>query len=155
MNLSIIWRIITTPKCWIRNAKTSNGVDTFFKAIVLNKRYVTVEEVDCYRMTVNFGNAYYRFWISNFPYSCLTDLEQVEKYNFSNGDFYFKSVSQSRSRAMPSRATVFEFFDAYKKFLKDSHKEPEFIEEFYDSFQHMPKAYPNITDDIVDKSKLN
>ena len=83
--------VIITPPCWIRSGFTDKKWDKKVLAELKNPVFT-----DKNNYTVTFNGKI--IWIENKPYDCVTD--------YSGGH---------KGSILPSRATVFKFFDALEE----------------------------------------
>ena len=111
MTLKMLWRILTTPSCWIRNRSTDQRCNELIRYLIDRKDRVTVGYAyfeganHFYRIKLSIGGNDYVFWIRNKWYDYL---------NESYGDFGF--------HGLPSRSLCFEFFDTFEKPFREKHK---------------------------------
>lgn len=90
-------RVLFTPSCWVRARKVDRVWDR-----VLNEVLDTnpeIKRVDAYRASING----YQVWVENCPYSAL----------------------KSPREGLPTRRTVFRFFDLYQPMLDAADKRYE------------------------------
>lgn len=93
------FRIITTPRCWLRNCRTDQIWDATLNSLldnhdvkIINRHYVKIGGVSV--------------WVANYPYA----------YGSCNSDYFDRDV-------LPKRGTVFRLYDAVKNaYLKDVQK---------------------------------
>jgi hypothetical protein len=86
-----LFRILTTPSCWIRNHPTNKALDLWMIEALKNPEF---SEVNFYTIVLNNK----QLWIENYPY-CYGYLHGYESYG------------------LPSRSTVFALFDVASTYL--------------------------------------
>lgn len=110
MTLKMLWRIFTTPTCWLRNYPHDKRCDELIRYLLDNKDQVTTCFAD-YEDAIAFyhlrllidGNAY-TLWIENKWYGYLSSGWGIEE-----------------GWIMPSRALCFEFYDTFEKPFCEKH----------------------------------
>ena len=88
-NLYYFIKVLLTPTCWLRNSPTSRHWDA---SVLENLK--SPEWSDLQKHTVKLNGK--TIWISNYPYASCTDHRAIREF-------------------MPSRITVFKFFDAIEE----------------------------------------
>lgn len=86
MKLSMLFRILTTPSCWIRNYAYSHAWDIELNALLDKHQFIPV--TPC---VAELGP--YKIWIENHPYAS------------------FQQYLPNAIKMLPSRATVFRAMD--------------------------------------------
>lgn len=90
----MFFRILTTPSCWIRNYRTNKFWDKKINQCLDNPCFSSLSE---HAVMLNGM----KIWIENHPYASVRDV-------------------CCKKLGMPSRATVFRFYDALQKYRADS-----------------------------------
>lgn len=104
MTLKMLWRILTTPTCWIRNRFTDRRCNELIRYLINNKDRVTVDfaEFDTpnnfYYLKLSLAGNEYRLWIANKWYCYLSDMQGCKAFE-----------------GLPSRSLCFEFYDTFEK----------------------------------------
>lgn len=91
-NMKYGLQAIVTPSCWLRNHKTDSDWDRQVNAELNHPIFMNRDE---YTVDLN-GKT---IWVANHPYASVRD--------YSTG----VSSTHGRTEKMPSRRTVFRFFD--------------------------------------------
>jgi hypothetical protein len=86
-----LFRILTTPICWIRVHSTNKALDAWMIQALKNPEF---SEITSYTIVLNNK----KLWIENYPY-CYGYLYGHQTYG------------------LPSRSTVFALFDAISAYL--------------------------------------
>ena len=107
LEIKTLFKIITTPSCWIRNYDTCKIWDARLNGLLDNEDF----EMYSGGHTIYFPKSGIRVWVSNFPY-CF-------------GDFYGKGrYINQEFHVLPTRTTVFRLHDmllekARKEFIRE------------------------------------
>jgi hypothetical protein len=86
-----LFRILTTPSCWIRVNPINKALDAWVIEALKKPEF---SEITLYTIVLN-GK---KLWVENYPY-CYGHLHSHQKYG------------------LPSRSTVFALFDAISAYL--------------------------------------
>lgn len=93
MKKRYIWRILTTPSCWLRNSKVSKAWDVRLNEMLDEP---TFSKVDRYTVTLNGVS----IWVENRFYAACSIYPEGDEF-------------------LPRRSTVFRFFDALERHTID------------------------------------
>lgn len=105
MNSKSIIRILQTPRCWIRSYQTNQRLDAFVRTLIDHKEEVEFVGMNRFTINLRFRGRIYVFWISNHPYASLSQMTS------KNDERDFELTKNLE--CMPSRETVFDFFDTF------------------------------------------
>lgn len=85
-----LFRILTTPRCWLRNHLTNKVLDEWMIEALKEPKFSNYGS-----FTIDLNGK--TIWIENYPYGC--------------GEVYGKA-----HLGLPSRSTVFKLFDAISNY---------------------------------------
>lgn len=111
MKFKMLWRILSTPSCWLRNHFTDRRCNELIRYLIDNKERVTVgfdsfeSASSFYYLKLSIGGQDYHFWIRNKWYAYLNEVY---------GDRYF--------HGLPSRSLCFEFYDTFEMPFREKHQ---------------------------------
>lgn len=108
-------RVLFTPSVWIRNNPTDKGVDAFFRVLLDNLDEVKLIRCSPYWIRLEFRRTIYEFWITNRFYAFLSDTNAYEIIDEKN----MRELYRVRNK-MPSRATAFAFYDAFRDVIQQA-----------------------------------
>lgn len=108
-------RVLFTPSVWIRNNPTDKGVDAFFRVLLDNLDEVKLIRCSPYWIRLEFRRTIYEFWIANRFYAFLSDTNAYESIDEKN----MRELYMVRNK-MPSRATAFAFYDAFRDVIQQA-----------------------------------
>lgn len=106
-------RVLFTPSVWIRNHPTDEGVDAFFHVLLDNLDEVKLISCTHYWIRLEFRGIVYDFWIANRFYAFLSETTAYEIIDEKN----MRELYRVRNK-MPSRATAFAFYDAFRDVIQ-------------------------------------
>lgn len=104
MNSKKLFRFWLNPSYILRNHPTDPTVDRFVRLLIEHKDEVELVNTNGYTATFQFRGKRYQLWITNYPYSYLSDIW------FDDNGMRGKKIS---SDVMPSRETVFDFHETF------------------------------------------
>lgn len=96
-------KVLLSPSYWIRNYSTNWTLDKFYRYLLDHKDEAKVIDQGPYNIILSFRGRTYNIWWANYPYAYLSEIEAIEKDGH---------ITRS-SRAVPSRATCMEFYEAF------------------------------------------
>lgn len=108
-------RVLFTPSVWIRNNPTDKGVDAFFRVLLDNLDEVKLIRCSPYWIRLEFRRTIYEFWIANRFYAFLSAVNAYERVD----DEKMRELYRLRNK-MPSRATAFAFYDAFRDVIQQA-----------------------------------
>lgn len=108
-------RVLFTPSSWIRNDPTDEGVDAFFHVLLDNLDEVKLIWCSHYWIRLEFRRTIYDFWIANRFYAFLSEVKAYERVD----DEKMRELYRVNGK-MPSRATAFAFYDAFRDVIQQS-----------------------------------
>ena len=108
-------RVLFTPSAWIRNHSTDEGVDAFFRVLLDNLDDVKLISCTRYQIQLEFRRTIYEFWIANRFYAFLSETTAYESIDEKN----VRELYKVRNK-MPSRATAFAFYDAFRDVIQQA-----------------------------------
>jgi hypothetical protein len=106
-------RVLFTPSVWIRNDPTDKTVDAFFRVLLDNLDEVKLISCSHYTIRLEFRRTIYEFWIANRFYAFLSETNAYEIIDEKN----MRELYRVRNK-MPSRATAFAFYDAFRDVIQ-------------------------------------
>lgn len=106
-------RVLFTPSSWIRHHPTDEGVDAFFHVLLDNLDEVKLIWCSHYKIRLVFRRIVYDFWIANRFYAFLSETTAYEIIDEKN----MRELYRVRNK-MPSRATAFAFYDAFRDVIQ-------------------------------------
>ena len=110
MTLKMLWRILTTPGCWLRGDFTDKRCNELIRYLLDNKDRVTTDfgngndEDWFFRLKLSIAGNSYTLWIRNKWCCYLSECSEIEGYS-----------------GLPSRSLCFEFYDAFEKPFREKH----------------------------------
>lgn len=125
-----IFKIVGTPKCWIRIYSTSRSLDQKIRDLI-NKRDQYLVKTDgyfVYLFNKQSKKPVYAFWVENKWYSYL---HCGYIYNANSRPTYINFDS------VPSRQTCFDFYEAFEKECSLL-KEVDPVEKFWSIVEENP-----------------
>ena len=111
MTLKMLWRILTTPSCWLQLYPHDKRCDELIQYLLDNKDRVTThfarfEDLNFfYNLVLRIDGNEYSFWIANKWYAYLSRGWGIE-----------------HGPIIPSRSLRFEFYDTFEKPFREKHK---------------------------------
>lgn len=108
-------RVLFTPSMWFRNDPTDEGVDAFFRVLLDNLDEVKLISCTHYWIRLEFRRTIYEFWIANRLYAFLSETTAYERVD----DEKMRELYKIRHK-MPSRATAFAFYDAFRDVIQQA-----------------------------------
>lgn len=108
-------RVLFTPSVWIRNHPTDERLDAFFRVLLDNLDEVKLISCTYRTIRLEFRGTIYDFWIANRFYAFLSETTAYERVD----DKRMRELYMVRDK-MPSRATAFAFYDAFRDVIQQS-----------------------------------
>ena len=115
MTLKMLWRILTTPSCWLRFIPHDKRCDELIRYLLDNKDRVTTcfakyEDAESfYNLRLFIGGNEYVLWVRSKWYGYLS---------------YGSGPEEGWKWIMPSRSLCFEFYDTFEKPFREEHGMP-------------------------------
>ena len=106
-------RVLFTPSSWVRNHPTDECVDAFFHVLLDNLDDVKLISCSHYTIRLEFRRTIYEFWIADRFYAFLSGTNAYEIIDEKN----MRELYRIRNK-MPSRATAFAFYDAFRDVIQ-------------------------------------